>query len=280
MSLPVALVPDLVASRAIGSVPLLVAAGSVALVVVLLLPLRVRPARPAPGAGPARIDRAVRWSVLGALIFAVLVLQGRGLVLALILTTTSAFAWRLVRRRRQDREAEARAVRVLEYCDSLAGDLAVGTPPRTALEHSVGDFEEFVPVASAAWLGSDVASAMRDLAVRPGFGDLRLVAAAWQVAERSGGGLAAALARVADGVRERRRTSRLVAAELASAWATARIMAGLPLFFVVAGSGIGADPLGFLTGTTAGLACLAVGCALSLTGLFWLQRVAAAVQAA
>ena len=261
------------------TVPPVVPALLAAAALLLLLPLRPGPEQ-ARTARTGGLDSAGRVVLVAALVGAGVLLHGRGLVLALILTATAALGWRLALRRRRDREAEARAVRVLDYCDALAGDLAVGTPPRTALEQTVRDFPELAPVASAAALGSDVPSALRALAVVPGRADLRLVAGAWQVAERSGGGLAGALRLVADGVRERRRTARLVAAELASAWATARIMAGLPLLFLVAGSGLGADPWGFLSGTVAGLACLAAGCALSLAGLFWLQRVASAVLAA
>jgi tight adherence protein B len=103
------------------------------------------------------------------------------------------------------------------------------------------------------------------------------VAAAWQVAHRSGAGLAAALEQVGRGVRERRRTARLVAAELAAAHATARMMAALPVVFVLAGSGLGGDPVAFLTGSTPGLACLSAGLALTYAGLAWLQRIADAV---
>ncbi|MEP6815260.1 MAG: type II secretion system protein, partial [Marmoricola sp.] len=90
-------------------------------------------------------------------------------------------------------------------------------------------------------------------------------------------GMAVALEAVGRTIRERRRTSRLVAAELAAAHATARMMAALPVVFVLAGSGLGADPLAFLTGTSAGVFCLAAGLTLSYAGLTWLQRIADSV---
>jgi tight adherence protein B len=69
----------------------------------------------------------------------------------------------------------------------------------------------------------------------------------------------------------------LVAAELAAAYATARLLAVLPLGVLLLGSGIGGDPVGFLTGSTAGLVCLAVGIGLSFGGLLWLDRIAGRV---
>jgi len=51
----------------------------------------------------------------------------------------------------------------------------------------------------------------------------------------------------------------------------------LPLVFVLAGSGLGGDPVAFLIATTPGLACLSAGLALSYAGLEWLQRIADAV---
>ena len=90
----------------------------------------------------------------------------------------------------------------------------------------------------------------------------------------TGSGLAGAIRQAADAIRADRRTARLVAAELASAHATARMLAVLPLGVLLLGTGIGGDPVGFLTGSTAGLVCLAVGLALSYAGLLWLERIA------
>ena len=237
-----------------------------------------------PGRAPRRgVERLARRRLPPALlvvplvVLPLLLLQGRLLVLGLVGVLVVAAGQRLIARRRAAARAAKRAARVQAYCESVAADLAAGQPPHRVLAGSVAEFPEFAAVASAAELGADVPDALRRLARSPGAGELRLVAAAWQVAHRSGAGLADALEQVGRGVRARRRAARLVAAELAPAHATARMMACLPLVFVLAGSGLGGHPVAFLTGTTPGLACLSAGLALSYVGLEWLQRIADAV---
>ena len=97
------------------------------------------------------------------------------------------------------------------------------------------------------------------------------------MAHDTGSGLADAIGQAAAAIRADRRTARLVAAELAAAYATARMLAVLPLGVLLLGSGIGGDPVGFLTGSTAGLVCLALGIALSFGGLLWLEAIAGRV---
>lgn len=173
------------------------------------------------------------------------------------------------------RERAADQAAVLEVCDLLAAELASGQPPGSALAAAGERWPPLRPVVEAHHLGADVAHALRDLAAeRPGAADLRWVAGAWQVAHQSGRGLSAALARTASGLRARRRTRRLVDSELASARATARLVAGLPLAVLVMGSGAGSDPWGFLLGTPVGWGCLVGGLGLLALGLGWIERLA------
>lgn len=170
------------------------------------------------------------------------------------------------------------AARVLEACDEIAGELSAGVGPGQALERAATRWQALAPVASAQRFGGSVPAALRALAGRPGAADLVLVAAAWQLTERSGAGLAEALGSVADGLRRQQRTRRVVAAELASARATARLIAGLPVLTLATGSGIG-SPIGFLFGTAPGLLCLAGGLGLGLLGLAWIEHIATALEA-
>ncbi len=177
------------------------------------------------------------------------------------------------RRRRRQRAADTTAV--LEVCDLLAAELTVGRPPGVALEAAARQWLPLLVVVEAFTLGADVPSALRSLAAeRPGAVDLALVAGAWQVAHHSGHGLATALARTSRGIRARRRTRRLVDSELASARATARLVALLPVVVLLMGSGAGSHPWVFLVTTPFGLGCLGAGLSLIGLGLWWIERLA------
>ena len=173
------------------------------------------------------------------------------------------------------RTSAADQAAVLEVCDLLAADLAAGRPPGAALTAAAERWPPLDPVVEAQRLGADVPEALRRVAgTRRGAADLRWVAGAWQVAHESGHGLSAALERTAAGLRARRRTRRLIDSELASARATARLVACLPVAVLLMGSGTGSDPWAFLLRTPVGWACLVGGLALLVLGLWWIERLA------
>ncbi len=202
------------------------------------------------------------------------IVDGAHLAIAVIAAGVVGATVRELHRRRRTVQADRRADQVLATCDALAADLRAGQPPVTALAAAAADWPELGPVAAAAELGADVPASLRVLARQPGAGQVRIVAAAWQVGHRSGAGLARTLAMASDQLRADRATTRVVAAELAAARATARMLAALPLAVLLLGNGLGGEPVGFLLDTAPGLVCLTAGLALEYAGLCWLARIA------
>lgn len=252
------------------------AAGLTALAVLLARPRRRRLAVPRPGRTVPVAVAAV--SLAGGLVVATALLAGgRRAVLAAAAAAVGLAVLRAARHRARRREADARRARLLVACEGLVADLRAGQPPLRALERAARAWPELAQVAVAGQVDADVPDAMRLLAATPGAGELGAVAAAWQVAHESGSGLAPALATTVESLRQRRRTARLVASEVAAARATARLLAAMPLGVLALGGALGGEPFGFLLDTVPGLACLVVGLGLTGLGWWWLERIAEGV---
>ena len=247
----------------------MIVVAALAAAATVLLVLRPPPLRP-DVARPAR----PQWWFVPVLAFGAMVVVGPLVAVPLGLALGGRELWRL-RRRRQ--EAVATADRVLETCELLAAEVAAGQPPGHALARAAAAWPVLAPAAEAGTLGGDLPRTLRELSERPGASELRLVGAAWEVAHRSGSGLADALDRVSATVRADRATRRVVESELASARATARLVAALPVLVLLLGAGAGTSPWTFLVATPIGWACLVGGLGLGLAGLWWIERVAAGV---
>jgi tight adherence protein B len=239
--------------------------------------MRDRTRRAGPPFGIAGTGPGLVVVLAGATGTLLVTVGGRRLALALILLGCTAAALVLLRQARRSREAERRQGLVVEVCEALVGELRAGQPLVTSLEHCIEVWPDFEPVVAAGRLGADVPSALRRLGAGPGAEGLREVASAWQLSERSGAGLATALAQVAGTARQRQTTRHLVRGELASAQATARLVAVLPFASLAMSAGIGGRPWHFLLATPVGLACLALGAALVFAGLLWIDRIAVTV---
>lgn len=187
-------------------------------------------------------------------------------------------ATRLVRRARARTAAVSRRTQVVAACDALVAELRSGRPPQAALEQVALEWQPLAAVASGARLGGDVPDALRQLAASPGAEPLAEVAAAWQVSTRSGAGLAEVLDRLGAGLREQEDIAREIAAAVAPARATAHLLAVLPLVGLGLGTALGGDPLHVLLGTPIGSVLLALGAALAVAGVVWVERLVTAAE--
>lgn len=194
------------------------------------------------------------------------------------LAVAAVVAARRVRRSRARQAARRQErARAVEAYGALAAELRAGRSPADALAAAAAVAAGPCRVALAgaagtARLGGDVVAALRpppDTAVGPA---LEALAACWAVCSGSGGGLAAAVERLEEGLRAAQAQRRAVDAELAGPRATAALLAVLPAFGLLLAGGLGADPLHVLLRTPVGLACLALGLGLDGLGLWWTAR--------
>ena len=169
---------------------------------------------------------------------------------------------------------------ITELLSALAAELAAGQPTALALESAVVGLEPHpCPLAvTASRTGGDVADALRADARAPGAHALRGLAACWEVSERSGAGLSLAVSRLAAGLRAGAEADAQLSGEVAAVRASARLLAGLPLLGLVIGQWIGAEPLGWLTGSWVGRGVLLAGVALQMLGMAWLRHMVSATR--
>ena len=231
--------------------------------------------RTAPGARRSQAVTAVQASASAAACLAL----GAGLVKALLVALAVVAAAQWWDRRSCTAADDAERARAVEVCTALAGELRAGRSPAQALEVAAGlavgpSRAALATAAAAAGLGGDVAQALRPRAGDAGAVPhvLRSLAACWSVCSGSGGGLAAAVERLEQGLRADQAQRRAVQAELAGPRATAGMLAVLPLAGLLLAAGLGADPLHVLFETPVGLACLGGGLGLDVLGLLWTGR--------
>ncbi|WP_063795905.1 type II secretion system F family protein [Peterkaempfera griseoplana] len=236
---------------------------------------------------PRRPPRLPRWMVPELALLPVGLLLGWWLR-SPVPVPAAALALRPLRRRRlahAERRVESRREKaVVELCAAVADELRTGVLPSRALETAVapegavaealrGGGIDPTGLRAAARFAGDVPEVLRQLSRLPGADGAAAMAACWQVASESGAALATALDRVADALRADSVLREAVRGELAGPRTTALLLAVLPLFGLLLGTALGADPLQMLLHTPAGLACLAAGVALETAGLVWTDRI-------
>jgi tight adherence protein B len=177
------------------------------------------------------------------------------------------------RRRSDDRESD-----IAEICLALSAELRSGVPMGRAVAAVAADWSDLLgDVAGQVAIGGDVAAALRRTGQLPGAGALNAVAAAWDVAERTGAPLSRVLLAVADSLRMAAAARREAQSQLATARATARLMAILPFGTLLMLSGGDQAAVRFLVTTPVGWVCLGVAGALVSLGLWWVGRVSRTV---
>ncbi len=175
-------------------------------------------------------------------------------------------------RRRRARER----LRVVQALGALAAELQAGQPPLAALDSAGGVPCVWPRALAAVRLGEDVGAALADDAAEHAV--LRQLAACWQVAAQSGSGLAPAVSQLAGSARTNEDVRVHLEGQLAGPRATARMLAVLPFVGLGFGVMLGADPVGWLTSTPFGWACLVSGLGLTALGSWWTGRIAATVE--
>lgn len=182
--------------------------------------------------------------------------------------------------RRMPGRIEKRRSASVELINGFTAELRAGQPIRQAFIRAHDACE--VPIAAdavaMAKLGGDVPKALRAASEQDGLDVLRSLAALWSVAEGSGAGLAQAADRLAVSAAAAQAARHELKSQLTGPRATARVLAGLPIFGLLMGAGLGASPVEWLLTPPWGFAVLIAGIGLEVAGLWWISRLTKSVE--
>lgn len=181
-----------------------------------------------------------------------------------------------LRRRRMAADRSAST----ELISALAAELRAGAPPALALDRATRSNPRCVcrHALAAARYGGDVALALDRDAAEVGLSSLRALAALWRVSHNSGAGMARAAQRLARAEAASEVVRRELTTQLAGPRASARVLAGLPVFGLLLGAGLGASPVAWLLGSPVGFVVLTAGIGLEVVGLVWVHRLVRSVE--
>lgn len=163
---------------------------------------------------------------------------------------------------------------------TLAAELRAGCTPIEALERAGGSPPLWPKALAAARFGDPVdvgllhdARLSKEIASQ-----LRQLAACWQVGVIRGSGLALSVDRLALSLRSQQELLATLRSELSAPRATSRMLALLPVIGVLMGYLLGADPISWFLGSTAGLMVLGVAVVLTVIGTLWTRRIVSNVE--
>jgi tight adherence protein B len=186
--------------------------------------------------------------------------------------------WTKLRARRQhNRERDAREAAVADATFALAGELRAGRTPSEALRAAAATVaplaESLLAAAQAVAVGGSAAAELDAASRLPGASRLRSVAAAWQVTESAGGGVALVLERLGEAMDRDDQVQRELAAALAAPKATTMLLAGLPLLGLGMGQAVGAHPFHLLFYNPLGWGLLTGAALLDAAGVVVSRRI-------
>jgi len=231
-----------------------------------------------PDVAEARRGPSGGWAIVAAL-GALVVLGGlvdgrRGTALASAAGIAAWTAGLLLRRARERKSAADAQVEVAKAGEALAGLLRIGAIPAAALATVASEHPVLAEAAAEFDVGGDVVVALRRGGTGAGREGLMQLAAAWELASRSGASMENSIDAIADELRRRQETRTTVRVELAASRSAGRLLAGLPAAGVLLAYGLGGDPFAFLTRNPVGEACLVLAVALTSAGLIWTDTLA------
>ncbi|MEO8330574.1 MAG: hypothetical protein ABI586_11250 [Candidatus Nanopelagicales bacterium] len=167
---------------------------------------------------------------------------------------------------------------VIGFTTALAAELRGGSEAYEAWERlwqgsTFRTRGTFGPLGHSLDDQPDVPALLRAAAsTAPGRLGLERLAACWQVAERSGSGLADGLSRIALSLQHESEVATEIEGQLAGPRATVRLLTVLPILALILGQSLGAHPVSVLTTTPYGWLCLTFGTALVALGTRWVNR--------
>ena len=260
--------------------------------------LPLRPASPVAGRSPAPTDKPVvprppiwlryRMVLAAALVAGILTgLIGHSFLPVGLVPVLAGALLSRARRAERRRQAAAQCSAVVALCAALRAELEGGALPHGALLEAVWCRTELrdlaeqigapgrIPIAAGPGSTADVLAAAALAA--PGRDGLSGLAACWRATEEHGLPLAGAVAGIEGALRAEEQRQLVLDAELSGIRTTMGLLAVLPVFGLLLGSGLGIQPWRILLQTFGGQTCLVFGCALDLVGLWWTDRLVAGV---
>lgn len=180
------------------------------------------------------------------------------------------------RRRRIPTPAERLAVALR----TLSSELRAGGTPSEALIRAAGSPPIWPNAIAASRFGEPVDRGfLSDAEMNPAIAPaLRQLAACWHVGVTRGSGLAVSIERLVLSLRAQQDLTRTLRNELAAPRATSRMLAFLPVVGVAMGYLLGADPVAWFLGSSAGVVVLAIAVALTVAGSVWTRRIVQRVE--